>query len=326
MLNKKEMATCYGKRFFYNNKKGFLQISFAWLFAIIVGAIILFFAIYASVRLIGTEESTSTAQAGKEIAVLLNPLETGFGEETTTPLSTGVGSRINNNCAEFGDFGSQEISVSQMSRGEWTDAGLSQSFHNKYIFSGGVSEGKNFYLFSKPLEFPFKVADLIILTSAEDRYCLSDAPDDIKEELAQLGQGNLFTENCPDNSVKICFASGSGCDVVVNENQKAVTYEDNNEKVYYEKDALMYAAIFSNSDSELYECQVKRLMQRLSSLALIYNDKESLLSSVGCTAEVGLLGLAEAANALGESSDLITVRAFATRAENENKRAYCKLW
>ena len=49
------------------NKIGFIQISYAWLFAIIIGIIILSIAIYASVKLIGTEESASAAETGREI-------------------------------------------------------------------------------------------------------------------------------------------------------------------------------------------------------------------------------------------------------------------
>src|SRR3990172_6933781 len=116
------------------NSRGFLQISFGWFFAIIIGAIILFFAIYFSVRLINTEEAVSTTQTGREIAVLLNPLETGSNEETTTTLSVAAESRIHNSCSNFGEFGEQEISVSHKSSGDWTDAGLSQVFYNKYIF------------------------------------------------------------------------------------------------------------------------------------------------------------------------------------------------
>src|SRR3990172_13409494 len=137
------------------NKKGFLQISFGWLFAIIIGAIILSFAIYASVKLINIEESVSSTETGKQIAVLLNPLETGFGEETSTPLSIPTESRINNKCETFGDFGEQGISVSQKRSGDWTETGAGQIFYNKYIFSNETVQGKNFYLFSKPFEFPF---------------------------------------------------------------------------------------------------------------------------------------------------------------------------
>ncbi|MDP3992586.1 MAG: hypothetical protein U1B79_00745 [Candidatus Pacearchaeota archaeon] len=305
------------------NKNGFIQISFAWLFAIIIGAIILFFAIYASVKLINIEEGVSTAETGKEISVLLNPLETGFGEERTTPLTIPVESRINNRCESFADFGEQEISISQKKGGEWTDTGVGSVTYNKYIFSNKSVQGKNFYLFSKPFEFPFKISDLIFLTSAEETYCFVDAPEEIQEELTSLSQANLFTENCPSDSKKVCFGSDSNCDIIVKENEKSVE-KDDGELVYYETDALMYAAVFA--DKEIYECQVQRLMKRLGILALIYNDKENILSGRGCPAEVNLLGLADSASSLRDSSDLIVVKAAADDVENENDGADCKLW
>ncbi len=57
------------------NQKAQFQISFAWLFAIIVGAFILFLAIYAAVKVINIGESATSAITGKEISILLNPLE-----------------------------------------------------------------------------------------------------------------------------------------------------------------------------------------------------------------------------------------------------------
>jgi len=309
------------------NNRGFLQISFAWLFAIIVGAIILFFAIYASVKLINTEESVSLTQAGQEISVLLNPLETGFGEEKTTPLSIAVESKVNNICNEFGEFGEQEIRVSQKTSGKWTDTGLGSISYNKYIFSNASVQGKDFYLFSKPFNFPFKVSDLIFLTSTKDSYCFADAPEEIREELAGLGQANLFIENCPEESINVCFGADSGCDVIVNENQKSVEHAgDGRGLVYYETDALMYAAIFSETD--IYECQMKRLMKRLEAMALLYHDKEAVISGAGCIAEVSLLGLADSAASLASSADLINVASAAedTEDSNENTRASCRLW
>jgi len=311
MLNKKR-----------GDKSGFIQISFAWLFAIVIGVIILFFAIYASVKLIGTEESVSSSETGKEVAVLLNPLETGFGEETTTRLTLPVESQIINGCESFGDFGEQEISVSQKKGREFTDAGVDSVAYNKYIFSNKSVQGKNFYLFSKPFEFPFKVSDLIFLTSSEESYCFTDAPEEIQEELSSLGQANLLVENCPSQSKKVCFSSDSNCDITVKENEKSVNRGEG--LVYYETDALMYAAIFA--EKEIYECQVQRLMKRLEALALIYNDKENIISGKGCPVEVNLLGLADSASSLKDSADLIVVKSAADDAEDENKRAYCELW
>ena len=113
-----------------SDKNGFLQIPFSWLFAIIVGAIIIFFAIYAAVKLIGTETTVSTAQTGSQINVLLNPLETSFGEEQVTTLSIPVDSLLTNNCDNAGNFGDQQIVVSQMSGGKWTDTNIAPTSHN----------------------------------------------------------------------------------------------------------------------------------------------------------------------------------------------------
>ena len=313
------------------NKKGFIQISFTWLFAIIIGAIILFFAIYASVKLINTEESVSSTETGKEIAVLLNPLETGFGEERTTPLTLPVESRINNRCegpTEFNQFGEQEISVSQKKGREWTDEGVGSVSYNKYLFSNKSVQGKNFYLFSKPFEFPFKVSDLIFLTSAEETYCFTGFTDDtkeIQEELTSLGQANLFTSNCPSQSKKVCFSDKEeGCDINVNIDGRTVEKEKDNSLVYFEKDALMYGAIFS--DKEIYECQVQRLMARTRELAFIYNNKSSIISGKGCPVEINVLGLADSASSLKDSADLYVVGAAADDAEDENDGADCGLW
>jgi len=47
-------------------KKGYLQISFTWLFAIIAGAFILFLAIFMTSKLIGTEQVALDAKTGKK--------------------------------------------------------------------------------------------------------------------------------------------------------------------------------------------------------------------------------------------------------------------
>ena len=234
------------------NKSG-LQISFAWIFAIIVGGFILFLAIYSVTKIIGTERQISDTEIAKEIEVLLNPLETGFETSKTTSLVLPSESRIYTNCSDFGNFGEQTISISQKSFGDWSDVGISAKSQNKYLFSEEYVEGKRFYLFSKPFEFPFKVSDLIYLTSADEEYCFVDADESIQEELQQLNQRNLLAQ-CTARSIKVCFSEKSGCDILVNVNQKFV--EKNGSKVYFEGDALMYAGIFA--DKENYECQLKR--------------------------------------------------------------------
>jgi len=303
-------------------KRGFLQISFAWLFAIIVGAFILFLAIYAVTKVMKTGSEISDVEMGKEIGILLNPLETSFESGTSTSFKLPVESRIYNGCKNSGVFGKQTIKVSQMSFNKWSESDTEVSFSNKYIFSDKYVEGKEFYLFSKPFEFPFKVADLIYMTSSLDYYCFLDAPEDVESEISSLSQKNLFTENCPDESINVCFESGGDCDILVSDDY----VEKNDERMYFEGESLMYAGIFSTED--VYECQLKRLMQRVESLSRLYKDKISFVSRVGCNSNLksDLIELSNKANEFESSVNLRSLNQFTKKIEEKNDLAKCSLW
>ncbi|MEK6823589.1 MAG: hypothetical protein AABY06_01010 [Nanoarchaeota archaeon] len=312
------------------NKKGDLNISFGWLFAIIVGATILVLAIYGATKIIKTGQQEGQAVGAKELGVLLNPLETGFKSAISTPLQLRVETRIFNTCSDFGNFGKQGIQTSEFSFNKWTLPGVESSFENKYIFSKSPTEGKKFYIFSKPFEFPFKVSDLIYLTSENEKYCFdfSNAPqetEDIEEEILQLNQANLVA-NCTkadSQTTKVCFKSGTGCDINVNYNTKYV--QKKQDKIYFEGDALMYAAIFS--DQKIYECQVERLMKRTKQLAEIYKEKELIVSQKNCVSNLAgdldlLISSLENANdykIINSVSDLVE------DIKNKNKYSSC-LW
>lgn len=304
------------------SKKAQLQISFGWLFAIIVGAVILFLAIYASTKLINVSQTEQDAKTGREIEVLLNPLETSFETGKTTSFTLPVETRIYNDCDNAGSFGTQKIKISQKSFGEWTDTNVDISFYNKYIFSKNPSESEKFYVFSKPFELPFKVADLIYLTSAEDTYCFTEAPEDIVDELSFLAQANIKSGDCTDKDIKVCFESAS-CDI--NVNYAGGYVKKDNDNFYFDDDALMYAGIFS--DKKTYECQVKRLMQRTENLAIIYNDKSNFISPKGCDSNIDLLALGNLADNLESSNELKVVKKTADEISGlNNNLGGCRLW
>ena len=212
-----------------SNKKGF-QISFGWLFAIIVGGFIISLAIYASVKLVKTEQAIFNAEKGKEFEILTNVLETGFESSKTTSLSISLETRIKNNCQapkEFEPFGIQGIQLAQKNFDRWSEIGTEIKFRNRYIFSEDITEGKTFYLFSKSFEFPFEVSDSIYLTSSRKTYCFKGLRESVREEknikneISNLNQENLFVGSCPSLSINICFGgSSSNCDIIVNLGQK----------------------------------------------------------------------------------------------------------
>jgi hypothetical protein len=253
-------------------------------------------------------------------------------------LKIALETRIGNNCEEpdrFEHFGTQGLQLAQKSLNRWSEVGTEIVFRNRYIFSEDITEGKKFFLFSKPFDFPFEVSSVIYLTSAEDNYCFiglresDDREEEIRKEIFNLNQENLLLENCPSPSINICFGSfGVDCDIEVNLNQKYVEKENEEEikeKVYFETNALMYGAIFAEQD--IYECQVKRMMSRLSVLANTYYEKELLLSEKqSCPRSGGALNLSATAMNLVNSGNLNKVKKIAESVDKINDRAVCKLW
>lgn len=305
------------------DKKG-LEFSFKVLFAIILGAFILFLAIYAATRLIPSQSSGTNAALAKEIGVLLNPLETGFESGRTSEISTNTETRIYNDCNNFSDFGNQLVQVSQKTFNKWQSPGVQVEFQNKYIFSEKYEEGTNFNVFSKPLEFPFKVADLVLLSSAEKSFCFVNPPSAIKEEIEQLNQSNIKTENCGivPAAIRVCFSAGSDCDVNVGYNAGWV--EKNKTRVYFAGDALMYAAVFS--DNETYECQAQRLAMRAEELASVYQRKQGLVAEKGCTSNLDLAYYSQLLSSYEDSSDLQRLHSQAILIGNENDLSLCRMW
>lgn len=299
-----------------------MQMSFGWIFALIVGAFILFLAIFIAVKLTKTEQASSDAQLSKDIGILLNPLEIGFESAKTTFLDLGAETRIYNGCNKRSYFGRQTIRTSQKSFGEWSETYIDVSFLNKYLFSENPVQGKKFYLFLKPFEFPFKVADLIYITSADKTYCFVDAPENIVQEISDLKQANLVNEininNCPTNSVEVCFRRN--CDIRVNYNGGIVTKQG--ETLSFEGDALMYGAIFS--DPDVYNCQTSRLMKRISQLALLYDEKAQFIRQKNCNTNVNLNSLISSANSF--SGNFNSINYIVEDIKTANSRANCKLW
>lgn len=309
------------------SKGAYLQISFAWLFAIIVGAVILALAIYGVTKINHTGQQAVAAKTGKEIGVLLDPLETGFETAATTTLSLPVETRIQNGCDNFtGNFGQQEIRLAQQSAGKWVSTDSASAFENKYIYSKSIVQGRNFFVFSKTFHFPYKVSDVIYLTSSEDSYCFMNPPNRIKTELTNLNQSNLYLGNCPLGSTKVCFAAGGAasgdCNITVDD--IAGTVVKDGSTLYYTDDSLMYAAIFASP--KIYECQTSRLIQRDKQLALLYNGKMGLLISEGCSPDMNLLGFENALATYGGSSDLASLSFTADQINTQNSAAECELW
>lgn len=308
-------------------KKGFMEMSFSWLFALIVGAVVLFLAIYMATQLIKTQGTKQGAEISKDIGIVFDPLETGFEDSKTTILDIGIRSKITNICENYGNFGSQGIRTSQKIFGKEQGGDITITFENKYIFSQKIIEDSRFYIFSRKFDFPFKVADLIFMIPESHTYCLISPPQEIKNITYALNLSNIYNvtnaNSCPDFVIeRVCFGSGGNCTIRVNTGAKTVS--KGAELMKYGDESTMLAAIFS--DKDIYECEMKRVIKRVESLAYIYNQKKSFVSSKNCNSRANLDSLVFGASSYESSDDLAGLYGAKNEIARSTNFAECQLW
>jgi hypothetical protein len=315
-------------------KKRGLEFGFAWIFAILVGAFIIFISIYITTQLIEVESQTGDSFLAKEFGVLLNPLETNLDSSRAAKIIFPKNTQIFNDCSFSGSFGTQTIRALS-EKGFNTELELTGRpivFRNKYIFSEERVVGKEIPIFSMSFDFPYKVADLIYLLGDEDEYCFVDPPGDVEDDILELSVDNVVIvdriNECSPEYEKVCFDSTHGdCDIKVFTGTKRV--EKDGSTVYYSDEfdnSLIFGAIFANP--RIYECQVKRLMKRASLISSIYLSKTEYLSAKGCRSnlESDLASYKGSAELFLESKNLINVEIFAKELTRKNEKLVCKLF
>lgn len=322
------------------NKRG-IEFSFTWLFAIIVGIFILFAAIYAATQFIRSGTHGAQTQAAKEISIIFNPLETGMASGKAARLTLNAETRIYNQCTLEGSFGSQKFSLSQKSGflNTWPPAGGAITLYNKYVFSDEQEQGSEFYFFSKPFNMPFKVSELIFMSAK--KYCFENTPSFIEDEVKGLDLQNVnFEGNCSTTDVTVCFESGD-CDIIVRgecysglcdseagEYQFGTTLKDG--KTLYYTGSLIYGTIFS--EPNIYQCNLKRLMMKISQIAYLYKAEVEFLASRGCGTSIGLNldQMTMAANSAVNSttnSAILNLNDAANKLDSQNSaQGGCKIY
>ena len=327
------------------NKSG--QFDFVWLFAIVAGIAILSLAIYGASKGGDTMRFQSDTETAKKLSIIIDPLQAGFSEGSFGRINFRQETKINNFCFEDGSFGRNMLSVSSKSGigEEWNIPGEKIAVENKYIFSSEKNIGtltdidgnlvgagsEEYYVFSKPFEFPYKVADLTFITSKG--YCFIDAPEEIADEILDMSIPNIEIDNCTsDESIKVCFDSGVDCDIRVyglcSSNCESIydygTVSNGISEMNYVGN-LMYAAIFS--DGDIYNCNVQRLFYRDSVIAQEFVHKADLMDARGCnTALKSDLILWKSAIGGAEPEDLSSLYSFSKNINKKNEREMCGLW
>lgn len=320
----------------FKSKQGF-EMSFAWIFAMIVGAVILFLAIYAATSFIRTARYSYDTQTANTIKNYLNPLVTGVASATSPPpikFREETRTYINCNGPDPVDFfGTQEISFTEKSGlgNNWGKPGGNITIYNKYVFANEVEEGDTLYLSAFPFYTGFKVDDLITLNAG--KYCFIQAPNTVEKKSIIFQNVNLTASlaECKENEVKVCFGNVfyDGCDMLVsstdNEYRTGYVIKENGERLDF-FDNLLYAAIFSSPDN--YNCNIDRLGKKISELAYIYEQKIGLAQIRECNSIIGpyLGNIAQVAPYINNTEQLYLVYEYASLMDELNEKALCQIY
>jgi hypothetical protein len=214
----------------------------------------------------------------------------------------------------------------------WNLPGAETAVSNKYIFSSERNSGEDYYVFSKPFKFPYKVSDLIFMTTGD--YCFKNAPTEISDEVLGLNIPNIKVSDCEDTeAVQVCFGSGSECDVTVTGNcvggcdsryETGVVDKEGVSMNFY--GPLMYGAIFS--DKGIYDCNVKRLMYRTGGIAEVFSEKADLMDARNCNSNLKSdLEFWETSTINASVGEVISLsQGRMKEIEKRNNAEACKVW
>ena len=276
------------------------QYQFAWIFAVIVGALVLFLAFYfVGTNLLSKRYEETTVET-QFLDIITDPFVYlgSMGATTYKPLALPREYEIIIECnfdPSMDALGKNIITLIQDSQ-----AGIERYVYNKYFYASKEIKTKKLNALSKPFEMPWRVSDIIIFWPAGQKYCFVGAPVRISNEIDNLEIEDIKIENykteCSKESITVCFYSTSDCDI----NVYSSSVEKTDGKVYYTGDALMYAAIFS--DKFVYNCNLKRLASRLNIQAAIYEEKAKALMGKGCTVQYNLEDI------MAKSKDIATTK------------------
>jgi hypothetical protein len=314
-------------------KKGAMQ--FAWIFAIIVGAVILFLTFFFLGREIFTQEQQSGIEEVYGLDILLGPFTYlgSISEATSNEINLYTTTKLDFDCNSLG-LGYSTIILEKKSI-------TTNDIYDKYLY-GDKMETKKIAVISKPFKMPFRVADLIYLAqdSGNDKtYCFVNPPLRIENELNNLDINGFEFYNsigqCSQGTISICFDVSATCDIKVYDKSSGsmTEYEigevrKGQDRIYFVGNSLMYGAIFSSK--EVYNCNLERLVARIDPLISIYRDKNLALSQEDCDENynIALAALDSAALNLDPENfnSLLVLYNNAQELEILNDQATCKLY
>jgi hypothetical protein len=271
--------------------------------------------------LLDTGNTFSNTKIAKSFTIALDSLESGTSKVRSSKISSSNELDLLIDCIDIG-YGESRVQF-----GSEEDKGSEIISNDKYIFSLSEQSAKDFQIISESFDYPYKIAEFTAVKTKD--YCFKNAPQKIKSRYFNIP--GIFFDNCTDQ-VSVCFNS-YGCNISVeglcNDADCETEFDygfvrKNGESIPFSGSLLIPALV---SDRNIYDCNVKRLLYRASTIASLLIDKSRVSSSRGCNS-----GLTDQLNLLKvkfndyESYDFISDTKTIIELNELNDAEACGLW
>src|SRR3989338_9683877 len=283
------------------SKKAQIEVTFNWIYVLIAGAVILlFFAL-----IIVQQKSQSEENLASDVIRIMSSILSGAGisENTKNTIDT-------SGIADYTLYFSCDEGV-----GEVGVVGKGSPVQNAIdpIFAPAEIKTAKLITWSLPFKFPYKVMDLLMVTSLNTEYVVvgdGSFADEFVENtknftvkrvnnLDEVNSGVFYQIRVVDVDGKIyrgqLSLSGLGSSLA-DYKVTAISFVSPQQVIYYQKngnqwealhstpiqllsfsaenDPAKYAAIFAGND-QLYECNMGKVMKRLEFVSSIYSGKSA---------------------------------------------------
>ena len=324
------------------NKKA-IEMSFVWIFAIVIGAMIVILALYMAFQLVKQQTFQVNTVSAKGFVNMMDPLQTTVEQGKIEPVKMNTFTKVFVECVDDSDYGKSRVGLSQQTAFvKEQKPGAFVGIENNYIFAEDEIEGKSFNFITVPFQMPFKTADIIMVYFGS--YCFVNPVDSIKSDLRALGISNSSgleikgsVKQCSEGTKIICFGQSSGCDanVVCSGNCEQGYVKKDKKDLYFigglnswgdSVNSMVYGAIFGSPEN--YECNQKRVMKRLQALSSLYAQKARFVSGRGCNtglaSDLDILG--DLAGNFKDARDLSGIYEKAKEINQKNEALQCQLF
>ena len=241
------------------NKKG-VEISFSWMFGIIVGVILLIFFVYFAFKQVGLFNKIGINEVVESINNEINAFSTSGSSNKIVELPSDV----------VFSFRCGDVIYKNAKKDT-----------NNLIYGDNVFRNR-FNLWTKSWVFPFRIGNFYYASNLENRYFILGNENFFFNIPSKFKKFNSINEELKKDDIIIDFTNSNIYSkyrenrvLVVDKDNGIITFYPENKRDEFFGEEMLYGGLFSNYNE--YNCLKNKALRKLGLITELYKKKADLL-------------------------------------------------